>query len=83
MTKEKKCVWNMGYDCSGEVVEVSMFNDQITLPACETHLKDHKQLLFLHKHGHDVEEMLKLSPEERQSAFDKVRKEYPDEELDK
>jgi hypothetical protein len=82
MTEKKlKCVWNMGYDCSGEISEVPMFDDQITAPACEAHYEDHKRVLFLHKYGHDVEEMLKLSPEERKSVFDKVRKEHPDEEL--
>jgi len=84
MTKEKEltCVWNMGYDCSGDVTQEEIMDKQISVPVCELHLKDHKQIMFLHKHGEDVEKVLMSSPEERQALFDKIRKEHPDEELD-
>lgn len=79
--KELKCVWDMGYECSGEITEETIFNGQVTVPICELHLKDHKQLLFLHDHGEDVEEILQLSLEDRQKLFDQIRAKFPDEEL--
>jgi hypothetical protein len=80
--KKQKCVWNMGYDCSGEITEETIFNGQIAVPICEAHLKDHKQMLFLHAHGEDVEEILQLSPEDREKLFNKIKAKFPDDEVE-
>jgi len=75
-----KCVWNMNSDCGGEIVEAKMFG-QLDIPVCATHLAQHKQVLFLHKHGEDIEKIIELSAEEKEELFQKIRAKYPDEEL--
>lgn len=71
----------MGYECSGEVTKEDIFDSQVNVPICEAHLQDHKQMLFLHAHGEDIEQVLQLSLEDRKKLFDKVRAQFPDEEL--
>jgi hypothetical protein len=67
--KPMKCVWNMGYDCGGEVAEAKMFDDQITIPICETHLEDHKMVMYLHKQKIDVDVILMLSLSARKELY--------------
>lgn len=66
MAKKKlKCVWNMGTPCDGEVQEMKLFEQQIEVPMCESHLEQHKEVMILHKNGYDVEEVLQETPEYR------------------
>lgn len=65
MSKELKCVWNMGTPCSGKVNERKLFQQQIKVPMCEAHLEQHKEVMLLHKNGYDVEEVLQQTPEYR------------------
>ena len=65
MSKELKCVWNMGTECSGEVIEVEFFDGQIKVPVCTNHIEEHKQVMILHKNKYDVEEILQQTPEYR------------------
>lgn len=73
-----KCVWDMGNSCMGEIKEVAFFNQQITVPVCEEHVRSHKEVMFLHTVGEDVEEILVLSPEERTELYNKKKIEFPD-----
>lgn len=65
MSKDLKCVWNMGTPCNGNVVERKLFQQQIKVPMCEAHLEQHKEVMILHKNGYDVEEVLQQTPEYR------------------
>lgn len=72
MTQENKasrCVWNLGDACSDDITELDMFNDQINVPICGHHLQGHKEIMFLHSIGMDVEEIILLSPEQRHELF--------------
>lgn len=76
-----KCVWGLGDDCSENISTYEMFDPQIKIPACDNHFEQHKEIMFLHSKGHDVEELIMLSREERRELFKKVRAEFPDEEI--
>lgn len=75
---ELKCVWDMGNSCIGKVEERKFFGQQITVPVCEEHVRAHKEVMFLHSIGEDVEEILVLSPEERTELYNKKKIEFPD-----
>lgn len=80
-SKSQTCVWSIGTECNGEITAELMFNDQIKIPICSNHLSEHKKLIFLHSHNHDIEELLKMSLDERDKLFEETRKVFPDEEL--
>ena len=79
--KSIKCIWNLGYDCEGEVRIVEMFDKQISVPICDAHLDDHKQVVFLFNHGKNIEEIMTLTKEEREKLFNSVRGQFPNDEL--
>ena len=60
-----ECVWNMGTPCDGKIGEEDMFDAQIRVPICEIHIKQHRDILTLHKNGYDIEEVLQMSAEDR------------------
>lgn len=60
-----KCVWGMGTPCSGKVEEVSFFDGQITVPVCEGHTEEHRDVMILHKNNYDIEQVLQMTNEER------------------
>jgi hypothetical protein len=64
-SEELKCVWNMGTACEGDVVETELFDAQIKIPICESHTKEHRDIMVLHKNGYDIEEVLNMTSEER------------------
>lgn len=76
-----KCVWNLGTDCDGEVEKIEMFGGQISIAICESHLEEHKQIMFLHAKGHGIEEIIQKTPEERLETFNQVKAEFPDEDV--
>jgi hypothetical protein len=55
----------MGTPCEGKVEEVEMFDGQIKIPICEQHLEEHRDIMILHKHKYDIEEILQESAEYR------------------
>lgn len=79
--KLTKCVWNMGDECEGEVTNEDIFENQIKVPICENHFTQHKEVMFLHSKGEDIDELMQMSREERRELFEKVRAKFPDEEL--
>ena len=63
----KVCIWEHEDSCDGEVVGREFFMRQVKLPVCEKHVYKHKMVMFLYEHGEDIEEILCLSPEDRES----------------
>jgi hypothetical protein len=53
-----KCVWSMGSGCADKVYDVAIFNNQIKIPICESHLEDHEHVMTLHRNGYDIEEII-------------------------
>jgi len=72
------CVWNMGSECGGDVVTKQMFDKQLEMPICEKHFEEHTDFMFLHACGRDVEDLLKLSAEEKAEMAKQERIKHPD-----
>lgn len=66
---EFECVWNTGGACHENVWEVEMFDNQISVPICENHLRDHIAIMTLHAQGYDVEKILNSEPEWRREEI--------------
>lgn len=63
---EDGCVWEMGTPCDdGEVVKQLMFNKQLKIPICDKHFEEHKEVMILHAKGHEIEEIVEMSAEDR------------------
>ena len=56
------CVWNMGTPCGGRVSKRLMFDRQLEIPICDKHLHEHQEIMVLHSQGHDIEEIVEMSP---------------------
>lgn len=70
---DKECVWRVDdVLCSGKVSDVAIFNNQISLPICEAHFEQHKEIMTLHQNGHDIEEILKHTEEWRKQEINKL-----------
>jgi len=65
MSKELRCIWNMGDACDGIVQEQDMFDEQIRIPICEHHLAGHQEVMYLHSCSIDVEKVLQMPIDER------------------
>lgn len=71
-----KCVWNItsGDDHSEEcdnsnILEAAIFNSQVTVPICPSHLRGHILVTNLANHGHDIEEILAMTLADREQKF--------------
>ena len=64
-SKQLKCVWNMGTECSDKVEEMGFFDSSIKVPVCSNHVEEHKFVMILHKNDYDVEEILQQSSDFR------------------
>lgn len=51
------------------------------IPVCEDHLNIHTKIMFLHAHGYDIEEVVKMTGSKIIAEFDKVRAQFPNDEL--
>lgn len=65
--KKPVCVWHLGDPCEGVVWDAPIFERQILVPMCSNHLTGHRIIISLHKAGHDVEDILVMSPEGREA----------------
>jgi len=60
------CVWNIGSPCDGEVSGRGMFGNQISVPVCASHYREHLVLLTLNrKFNKEIEDLLAFSSDER------------------
>jgi hypothetical protein len=64
-----RCVWNMGTSCEGSTAHKLMFDDYLKIPICEGHHNEHMVVTALHDSGMDIEDLLKMSKEERSKLF--------------
>jgi hypothetical protein len=69
---DQMCVWNLGSECDGDIADVGMIGNQVTVPICAKHLHQHKCIMALHSKGYDVEEVLNQTPEWREEEIVKV-----------
>lgn len=69
---DTKCVWNMGTDCDGDVDNRTMFNQQLTIPACDKHFREHQVVMALHSTGLDIEEVMEMTVEERNTKAEEL-----------
>ena len=51
------CVWITEGGCVGPINEINLFEGLATIPACERHARDHINVVTLHKHGYDLNEL--------------------------
>lgn len=72
MSKKKKkeeetveCVWAMGTPCEGKRYKELMFDEQLEIPICEKHVEEHKEVMILYNSGHEIEEIVDMSADER------------------
>ena len=65
------CVWNMGTPCDGRVSNRLMFDNQLEIPICDQHLHEHREVMALHDKGHDIEEIVDMSPSRRKELIAK------------
>jgi hypothetical protein len=62
----QKCVWHEEDVCDGEVESVALFDQQLRADICPKHLRFHRIIVALGKHGLDVEEILRQTQEWRE-----------------
>jgi len=58
-----------GVKCGGRVRRVAIFSGTITMPMCKKHFNEHKKIMLLHHIGLDVEDVLKMSSEEKERTI--------------
>jgi hypothetical protein len=62
----KECLWQMDDKCDGEVISAELFNNQIRIDICPKHLRFHRLIECLSKHGIDVDVLLNQTQEWRE-----------------
>ena len=70
-----KCIWNADYpdECDGEVKDRPFFDTHIKVPVCEFHLKPHNNIMFLHKKGYDIEELVNKTYDELEAEVVRLK----------
>jgi hypothetical protein len=60
------CLCNMeDIICDGNLEQRIMFHGQLNVVICESHYKDHINIMLLKANGFDIEKVLELTPEQR------------------
>ena len=55
---ELACVWTTQGPCSKKIYEAKLFENEIGVPACERHIRDHENTLILFHNGYDLQEVI-------------------------
>ena len=72
-----ECAFRVSDGCSGDVNINELFSGQLSIPICEKHIAEHKQVMFLHKVGIDVEEIISKTSEERTQLYNEQIRQLP------
>jgi hypothetical protein len=76
--RNDKCVWQVSESCEGDVKNEAVFDNQLSIPMCRKHLKEHKEIMTLAQFGDDIECILDKTQEERQHRIEKKRLDLTD-----
>ena len=72
---EVECLWCLGDEHEGKRFEAYLFkksSDGIRIPICTHHLTGHRIIMSLHKDGMDIEDIINMTPEERELWSHKI-----------
>jgi hypothetical protein len=64
-----ECIWVIGGKCAGKVKAILLFSNQLKVPICEKHLQQHREIMTLNSAGRDIQEVMKMAPDEQHKAF--------------
>jgi len=69
-----KCIWNLGSKCHGKVKNVNVFYRGafalgLDIYVCESHIKEHDNIMSLYRRGYDIDDIFKMSADKKESLL--------------